>query len=56
VAPCFSQSSWIETLEVRGLGAGADVGSAQGGLVEVVTLAGRNVIEGALRTSFESSG
>jgi len=46
--------SWIETLEVRGLGAGADVGSAQGGLVEVVTLAGRNVIEGALRTSFES--
>ncbi len=46
--------SWIETLEVRGLGAGADVGSAQGGLVEVVTLSGRNVIEGALRTSFES--
>ena len=46
--------SWIETLEVRGLGAGADVGGAQGGLVEVVTLGGRNVIEGALRTSFES--
>ncbi len=46
--------SWIETFEVRGLGAGADVGSAQGGLVEVVTLSGRNVIEGALRTSFES--
>ena len=46
--------SWIETLEVRGLGAGADVGGAQGGLVEVVTLGGRNVIEGALRTSLES--
>ena len=46
--------SWIETLEVRGLGAGADVGGAQGGLVELVTLRGRNVIEGALRTSFES--
>jgi hypothetical protein len=46
--------TWIETLEVRGLGAGADVGGAQGGLVEVVTLGGRNVIEGALRTSFES--
>ena len=46
--------SWIETLEVRGLGAGADVGGAQGGLIEVVTLSGRNVIEGALRTSFES--
>ncbi len=47
--------SWIETLEVRGLGAGADVGGAQGGLVEVVTLGGRNVLEGALRTSFESA-
>ncbi|MGH7568549.1 MAG: TonB-dependent receptor domain-containing protein [Gemmatimonadales bacterium] len=46
--------SWIETLEVRGLGAGADVGGAQGGLVEVVTLGGRNVLEGALRTAFES--
>ena len=47
--------SWIEALEVRGLGAGADVGGAQGGLVEVVTLSGRDVIEGALRTSFESA-
>jgi len=47
--------SWIETLEIRGLGAGADVGSAQGGLVEVVTLSGRNVLEGALRTSFETA-
>ncbi len=46
--------SWVETLEVRGLGAGADVGGAQGGLVEVVTLEGRNVLQGALRTSFES--
>jgi len=46
--------SWIETLEVRGLGAGADIGGTQGGLVEVVTLGGRNVIEGALQTSFES--
>ncbi|MGH7699021.1 MAG: carboxypeptidase regulatory-like domain-containing protein [Gemmatimonadales bacterium] len=46
--------SWIETIEVRGLGAGADVGGAQGGLVEVVTLRGRNVLEGALRTAVES--
>lgn len=45
---------WIETLEIRGLGAGADVGGTQGGLVDVVTLGGRNVLEGALRTSFES--
>lgn len=46
--------SWIETFAVRGLGAGAEVGGAQGGLVEVVTLEGRNVLEGALRTGFES--
>ena len=45
---------WIETLEVRGLGAGAEVGGAQGGLVEVVTLNGRNVLEGALQSSYES--
>ena len=46
--------TWVQTLEVRGLGAGADVGGAQGGLVEVVTLEGGNVLEGALRTTFET--
>ena len=46
--------SWIETLEVRGLGAGAEVAVPQGALVELVTLNGRNVLEGALRASFES--
>ena len=45
---------WIETLEVRGLGAGAEVVGAQGGLVDVVTLGGGSVLEGRLRTSFES--
>jgi hypothetical protein len=53
-ASLLPSPSWIETLEVRGLGAGAEVGGAQGGLVEVVTLEGRNVLEGALRSSFES--
>lgn len=46
--------AWIETLEVRGLGAGAEVGDLQGGLVEVTTLSGGNVVQGALRTGFES--
>lgn len=46
--------TWIETLEVRGLGAGAEVGGTQGGLVEIATLSGRNVVEGQLRTSLES--
>ena len=45
---------WIESLEVRGLGAGAEVGGAQGGLVEVVTLGGGNELEGRLRTFAES--
>ncbi|HEV8398501.1 MAG TPA: carboxypeptidase regulatory-like domain-containing protein, partial [Gemmatimonadales bacterium] len=48
-------ATWIESFEVRGLGAGADVASAQGGLVDVVTLSGRNVLEGSMRTSFESA-
>lgn len=46
--------SWIETLEVRGLGAGAERGNFQGGLVEVVTLGGGHVLEGGLRTAVES--
>jgi len=53
-ASVLPSPSWIETLEVRGLGAGAEVGGVQGGLVEVVTLGGRNVVEGLVRTSFES--
>src|SRR5437762_2224872 len=32
--------SWIESLVIRGLGAGADVAGAQGGVVEIVTLQG----------------
>ena len=46
--------TWIETLAVRGLGADADVPGAQGGVVEMTTLGGRNILEGAVRTSFES--
>ena len=46
--------TWIQSLAVRGLGAGADVGGAQGGLVEVTTLEGGDALEGSLRTSFES--
>ena len=46
--------SWIETLEVRGLGTGAEWGNFQGGVVEVVTLGGGNKLEGGLRTGLES--
>jgi hypothetical protein len=46
--------SWIESLEVRGLGSGAEWGNFQGGVVEVVTLRGGNKLEGGLRTGLES--
>jgi hypothetical protein len=46
--------SWIETLEVRGLGTGAEWGNFQGGVVEVTTLEGGNQMEGGLRTGVES--
>ncbi len=46
--------SWIETLEVQGLGIGAERGNFQGGLVEVTTLGGGNTMEGGLRAGVES--
>jgi hypothetical protein len=46
--------TWVQSLAVRGLGAGADVGGAQGALVEVTTLEGGDVLQGSLRASFES--
>jgi carboxypeptidase family protein len=47
-------TSWIEEVEVKGLGAGAEYGNFQGGLVNIVTKSGTNRLEGALRTSGES--
>jgi hypothetical protein len=47
-------TSWIEEIEVRGLGAGAEYGNFQGGLVNLVTKSGTNRFQGALRTSGES--
>jgi Carboxypeptidase regulatory-like domain len=46
--------SWIETLEVHGLGSGAELGNFQGGVVEVSTLEGGNVLKGGLRSDIES--
>lgn len=46
---------WIERLEVRGLGASAEHGNFQGGLVNVVTRSGSNVRSGGLRVSGESA-
>ncbi|MGW8268208.1 MAG: TonB-dependent receptor, partial [Longimicrobiales bacterium] len=44
---------WIDRVEVRGLGAGAEYGGFQGGLVDVVTKSGTNLFQGNVRTNFE---
>jgi hypothetical protein len=46
--------SWIESVDVRGLGAGADQGNFQGGMVDIATRSGGNTVEGAFRTALES--
>ncbi|MDQ3244667.1 MAG: carboxypeptidase regulatory-like domain-containing protein [Gemmatimonadota bacterium] len=45
---------WIEALEVRGLGAGAEYGSFQGGILNAVTKTGTNDFLGALRVNYVS--
>lgn len=46
---------WIESVDVRGLGVGAESGNFQGGIVNAITKTGGNERRFALRTSFESS-
>lgn len=46
--------SWIDEIHVRGLGAGAEFGGFQGGLIDVVTKRGTNEFEGMFRTNFEN--
>ncbi len=42
---------WIEALEVRGLGSGAEYGGFQGGIVNAVTRTGTNAWKAAVRTN-----
>jgi hypothetical protein len=46
---------WIERLEVRGLGAGADQGNFQGGVINAVTRTGTDRREVALRANLEAT-
>ncbi|HEX6370756.1 MAG TPA: TonB-dependent receptor [Longimicrobium sp.] len=46
--------NWVESVEVRGLGAAAEFGNFQGGLVNLVTKSGTNDFEGAVRLNVES--
>lgn len=45
---------WIETLEVKGLGAGAESGDFQGGIINAITKSGSNKFQGSFRTNFIS--
>lgn len=45
---------WIDALEIRGLGAGAEFGNFQGGVVNAVTKTGTNSLHAALRSNYES--
>ncbi|MGI9043478.1 MAG: TonB-dependent receptor [Gemmatimonadaceae bacterium] len=42
---------WIEALEVRGLGSGAEHGGFQGGIVNAITRTGTNAWKAAIRTN-----
>lgn len=45
---------WIETVEVAGLGAGAEHGNFQGGVINALTRSGSNDRRATLRTNYES--
>jgi hypothetical protein len=47
---------WIEALDIRGLGAGAEHGNFQGGIINAITKTGTNTRRVAMRTNYESAG
>ena len=46
--------NWIKEFQVKGLGAGAEYGNFQGGLVNIVTKSGSNTFEGDVYSYFEN--
>jgi hypothetical protein len=46
---------WIDALEVRGLGAGAENGNFQGGIINAITKTGTNDRRAAFRSNYESA-
>lgn len=47
--------NWIESVEIRGLGAAAEYGNFQGGLININTKTGTNDFQGAVYGSMESA-
>ena len=45
---------WIDALDIKGLGAGAEHGDFQGGVVNAITKTGTNARRFAIRTNYES--
>lgn len=56
IGGAFVQPSirWIERLEVKGLGADAEQGNYQGGVVNIITKSGSNTRHGSIEASAES--
>ena len=46
--------NWIDKVEVRGLGAGAEYGGFQGGLIDITTKRGTNDFQGFIKTAYEN--
>ncbi len=46
--------NWVERIEVKGLGAGAEYGNFQGGVINIVTKRGTNERTGSFRSTLES--
>lgn len=46
--------NWIDKVDVRGLGAGAEYGGFQGGLIDITTKRGTNDFVGFFKTSYEN--
>jgi hypothetical protein len=45
---------WLEEFQVKGLGAGAEYGDFQGGVINMVTKSGSNTLRGGVRLNYES--
>ena len=48
-------ATWVDRIEVKGLGTGAEYGNFQGGIVNIITKSGGSRFDGGLRVNLESA-